>query len=144
MLSATEAFVTAFAPLSFFSSMGPVKYFWQSWQCQKTFFVMFQQQKLLLQFLHPLSCFFSMSPVKYFPQSWHCQKTFFIMFQQQKLLLQLLHPYNFSPVWFLSNISGKVGNVKNIFSYVSTTEAFVTAFAPLSFFFSMGPVKYFW
>ena len=83
----------AFAPIYFFSSMGPVKYFWQSWQYQKPFFVMSQQQKLLLQFLPPLSFFFGMVPVKYFPQSWHCQKTFFVM--------------------------------------LSATEAFVTAFAPL-------------
>ena len=46
-LSVTRAFVTTFAPLWFFSSKGPVKYFPQSWQFLKSCFVMFQQHRLL-------------------------------------------------------------------------------------------------
>ena len=81
-----RSFCYSFYTLMFFCSMGPVKYFWQKWQCQKTFFVRFQQQKLLLQL------------GKYFPQNWPFLKTWFVVFQQQKFLLQLLHPNVFSAV----------------------------------------------
>ena len=75
---------------------------------------LFQQQKLLLQFLYPY-CFSPVQelPIKYFPQSWafctvkklNLPKSWHFLkpcFGFSTLsFLKLLHPYGVSPVWGL-------------------------------------------